>query len=495
MRGRDQIQLGLDHNPFFDHKDMSEPTDIVINSFTAANTENCEVSVPLETLFFCCRSGSALELFPGCDVIEDPQLNFTSRTVTIRLAYTGWKEEHECPSCHGSRCHLHEWRDRVVKDGNLGPFRVVLVIRCPKIRCSDCHKTRWLAPSFVMKGHRITGRAYSEVVMLLNSAKGAISLTQIEELTGIEADIIRSIDKALLAERFKTLDYSKVRNIAIDEISIKKHHRYISVIIDADSRRLLYACNGRKKADLAPFFERLQELGLLGQIEGAVMDGNCGYQHLVKEFCPEARIVLDLFHCMQQYNREVADGVRIEQIKMLQDHLQKLGEVEDDRRAELKLSLRKQIKDLKQSKWYTYMGMQRMNSLQEAEDALQEMVKRNAPLATVAIMGDSLRELWHTARDPEKVRVAIDNWASQAEASGLAPLMRFGRKLKGWTEFIVHAATTGLNTSILEGCNNKFKVIKRVAYGFRDIGYFILKLHQALSEDRKSTLKPAVMAI
>ncbi|WP_373854326.1 transposase [Anaerobiospirillum thomasii] len=41
----------------------------------------------------------------------------------------------------------------------------------------------------------------------------------------------------------------------------------------------------------------------------------------------------------------------------------------------------------------------------------------------------------------------------------------------------MHAATTGLNTSILEGCNAKFKTIKRVAYSFRDIGYYILKMH------------------
>lgn len=428
-------------------------------------------------------------------MIEDPQLNFNSKTVTIHLAYTGWKAEHECPSCHGCRCHLHEWRDRVVKDGNLGPFRVVLVIRCPKIRCSNCHKTRWLAPSFVMKRHRITCRAYSEIVMLLNSSKGAISLTQIEALTGVEADIIRSIDKALLAERFKTLDYSKVRNIAIDEISIKKHHRYLSVIIDADTRRLLYACNGRKKADLAPFFEHLQELGLLEQIEGAVMDGNCGYQHLVKEFCPKAKIVLDLFHCMQQYNREVADGVRLELVKELQQQLQELDDVTGNDRIEKRKSLRKQISDFKRSKWYSYMGMERLNTLEAADEVLKDIVTRNEDLSKVAIMGDALRELWHKARSPEDTQVAVENWCKLADASKLWPLVRFGRKLKEWMEFIVHAATTGLNTSILEGCNNKFKVIKRVAYGYRDIKYFILKLHQALSEDRKTTLKPAVVAI
>lgn len=91
------------------------------------------------------------------------------------------------------------------------------------------------------------------------------------------------------------------------------------------------------------------------------------------------------------------------------------------------------------------------------------------------------------------VRIAIENYCTQAKESGIEQIIKFSEKLKSWTEYIIHATTTGLNTSILEGCNNKFKVIKRVAYGFRDLEYYILKLHQALSVDRESTLKACTL--
>jgi len=66
-----------------------------------------------------------------------------------------------------------------------------------------------------------------------------------------------------------------------------------------------------------------------------------------------------------------------------------------------------------------------------------------------------------------------------AQASGLAPLIRFARRLKPYAEGIIASATYWLNTSVLEGMNNRIKVIKRMAYGYRDSDYFFLKIKAA----------------
>lgn len=58
-------------------------------------------------------------------------------------------------------------------------------------------------------------------------------------------------------------------------------------------------------------------------------------------------------------------------------------------------------------------------------------------------------------------------------------MQQFARRLKGYVEGIVASATYRLNTSVLEGMNNKIKVIKRMAYGYRDNGYFFLKIKAA----------------
>ena len=68
---------------------------------------------------------------------------------------------------------------------------------------------------------------------------------------------------------------------------------------------------------------------------------------------------------------------------------------------------------------------------------------------------------------------------TKAVASGIDPLARFARKLQPYIDGIVTSATWRLNTSVLEGINNRIKVIKRMAYGYRDDAYFFLKIRAA----------------
>lgn len=473
---------------------MKKPDTIIINSYTAANSTVDEklIAATAEQLLHIKLEHSFLNMYPGCVVLGSPVFDVQNKRITIHLGYTEWRveESSHCYECNGGRINIREWGEKTVKDCCIGPFTVILKIKVPKIVCNDCGKQRWLKPEFIHPHHRITMRLYGTIVQLLDIGESHIDLKKIGEITGVEADIIRKIDKARLIEMFKDIRLDNVKNIAIDEISIKKHHRYITVVIDADARRLLYAAYGRKKEDLKPFFERLKELNLLDKIEGAVMDGNCGYQNIVKEFCPNAKIILDLFHCLQMYNRDVADKVRLNMVKKLQA---KLNEMPKEEREANKKPFYKKISDLKQSKWLTYMGMNKVNTQSEAKQELVANIKENEELLQVAIFGDHVRELWHKGRSPAEVRTELENLCSKANATGISQLIDFFNKLKGWAEFIVHAATTGLNTSILEGCNAKFKTIKRVAYGFRDLGYFILKLHQSLAHDRESTLVKAVL--
>ena len=466
-----------------------KPSDIVTNSYTAANnpeTENLVQATP-EELLHIRRKETVLELYPGCVVTEDPVLDAENMRLIVKLAYTHFDKD--CHGCEQHRFQLREWGERTIKDVPLGAFKVSLKIKIPNVYCPWCGKTKWLNPPFKHPHHRITMRLYGQILNLLDLGVSHIDLKKIGQILGVEADIVRAIDKARLKLWFKSIPLENVKYIAIDEISVRKHHDYITVIIDAQTRRLLFATHGRKKDDLKPFFEKLKQLGLIDNILGAVMDGNCGYQNLVKELCPKAKIVLDLFHCIQLYNREVADAVRLAQIKKLRQDLANL----DDDDKEGKERLLKQISDLRQSKWLSYVGRTRLEAAKESNVNLKELIMNNLPLLQVEIFSDGIRELWKHVKSPEMVRIAIENYCTQAKESGIEQIIKFSEKLKSWTEYIIHAATTGLNTSILEGCNNKFKVIKRVAYGFRDLEYYILKLHQALSVDRESTLKACTL--
>jgi len=475
---------------------MTEPEDIIINSYNISS-DNGEVPLKeaAEQMLTLTTAAGYPDLFPGCCItgmkveVQGRKEDGSGGTPHIFLdldATPQSSEDRVCPQCGSRHCHIASWYERKVMDSSIGGARVTLNISVPRYICNDCQKTYNHEISFLHPHHRITKRLYMQVTLFLEWSKGSMSLTEIEKMTGLDADIIKSIDKAILVEKFKDIPTDGVKNIALDEIAVKKRHRYISVIIDADTRRLLFAAYGRKKEDLKPFFDILRERGHLDNIVGAVMDGNAGYQHMVKEMCPGAAIILDLFHCLQLYTKQVIDAQRLS----MTDHLKK--EISDNLGNEAKRNvLKAKYKLVKGAKWATYQGLEKLKDSKETSDAVKELIMSNSQLTLVCSMRDSLKELWKKHRTPAQVSTAVDNWINMAEQSGNIFLSGFAKKIKKWKLYILHAAETGLSNSVLEGCNNKFKVIKRVAYGFRDIGYFILKLHHALAEDRAPIERPS----
>jgi transposase len=96
----------------------------------------------------------------------------------------------------------------------------------------------------------------------------------------------------------------------------------------------------------------------------------------------------------------------------------------------------------------------------------------------VYLLRDDLKRLWGYTREGW-ARRAWEDWLARALESGLTPLRTFARNLAKRIDGILAQCRWKLNTSVLEGINNKAKVIKRMAYGFRDDDYFALKIRSA----------------
>ena len=115
-----------------------KPSDIVTNSYTAANnpeTENLVQATP-EELLHIRRKETVLELYPGCVVTEDPVLDAENMRLIVKLAYTHFDKD--CHGCEQHRFLLREWGERTIKDVPLGAFKVSLKIKIPKVYCPWC---------------------------------------------------------------------------------------------------------------------------------------------------------------------------------------------------------------------------------------------------------------------------------------------------------------------------------------------------------------------
>ena len=102
----------------------------------------------------------------------------------------------------------------------------------------------------------------------------------------------------------------------------------------------------------------------------------------------------------------------------------------------------------------------------------------NASLATAYLLKDQLKTLWF-ADDEATARSAWQEWHDMATSSGIEALSHFAKRLAPYLEGILSSTRHRLNTSVQEGMNNRIKVIKRMAYGYRDTAYFFLKIRAA----------------
>jgi transposase len=241
----------------------------------------------------------------------------------------------------------------------------------------------------------------------------------------------------------------------MDEFALHKGHRYATVVMDAERKQVLWVGQGRSRESVRPFFLWLGEH--CQHIEAVAMDQNTAMDLEVRAHCPNARIVYDLFHVVAKYGREVIDRVRVDQANQLRH----------DKPAR---------RLVKQSRWLLLRNPENLDQRQTA--GLEELLAVNQPLMLVYLMKSQLKGLWY-ARSERAARWRLTHWLNQALSSGVASLARFAKNLQPYADGIVASASYPLNTSVLEGINNRIKVIKRMAYGYRDSDYFFLKIRAA----------------
>jgi transposase len=111
---------------------------------------------------------------------------------------------------------------------------------------------------------------------------------------------------------------------------------------------------------------------------------------------------------------------------------------------------------------------------------LDELPAANKRLPAVYILKDDLKHLWNYRYEGAALRF-WKQWYQRAIRSRIEPLKQFARNFKERVHGVLAHCRWPLHTSLLEGINNRIKVIKRMAYGFRDDVYFFLKIRAAFS--------------
>ena len=359
-----------------------------------------------------------------------------------------------CFCCKSYRVIRRGVSERRLRTLPIGFKPVWLLVEIPRVQCLVCGCLRHIRLHIAAPRRSYT-RAFARFVLELTKV---MTLKDVSRLSGLGWDGVKDILKRHLARRFSRPPLAKLRYIAIDEISVKKGRGYLTLVMDLQSGAVVFVGDGKGAESLTPFWKELR--GAHARILAVATDMSAAYIGAVWENLPGVPLVFDHFHV----------------VKLMNDAL---TEVRRGLYHELHDVMKREV--LKGSRWILLKNPETLCLERDEAKRLREALRLNEPLATAYYMKEDLRQIWNQTSKHE-AKVALDSWIARARSSGVGPLTRVGKTLAGYKFGILNWYDHPISSGPMEGTNNKIKVMKRMAYGYRDMEFFklrILAIHEA----------------
>jgi transposase len=333
---------------------------------------------------------------------------------------------------------------------NLGAAKVWIRCAFRRIFCRTCQRFGIEDLEMFAPYQRVTRRLAHYIHALCK----VLTVKEVAHHLGLNWKTVKNIDKAFLEQAYKKTDYAGLTILAVDEIAVHKGHRYMTVVLDYLTGRVVWLGKDRKAETLTRFFKGMSKTQK-ERLQAMVMDMWDPFISAVRQQVPHIKIVFDLFHVVSSFGK-VIDKVRND---------------------EYRKASKKDQAVFKGSKYLLLKNKENLRRPKHREQ-LKQLLALNETLSTVMILKDKLKHIWSfTSR--AWAQKALHEWGSLARSIGHPDLSKFANMLEHYHDGILNHCDYPIHTSKLEGVNNKIKVIKRKAYGFLDEHYFKLKVLQA----------------
>ena len=363
-------------------------------------------------------------------------------------------EEEPCVCSGCGKVHhtpVHSTDTVIVEDLPISGKRVFLHV--PKRRSLCCEDESIRTEELQWLRGRVTLRFANQIYRLT-------SITTNKEagwFLGLDDEKVYRIDRGMLEElALQRVEKIKPpRNMSVDEVAWQKWHKYVTNVIDIDNRKVIWNHEGRGKTVLDKFYHKLGKKGC-GKIEAVASDGAREFLSSTKKHLTKAVIVLDHFH-VKKYLNDAVDTVRKEELRKArqQDNKELSAILHCNKRFIL---MQNTVTDKKTN------ILDKLESLNER--VYQSMLLKEQFLSV------------YTASDRQAAYTNLRAWISAAIRSNIQPLVDLGYKFFRKRHYVLNYFIGKITSAISEGINNKIKRLKLMAYGYRDVKYFLLKIHQ-----------------
>lgn len=387
--------------------------------------------------------------------------NFEVTDVKIEKRKIIWIIKHKknanyrCPICFKKHKEYYDKKWITIKDVPLGNKRMLWEVLRFRISCKCYYKPMVEYLPFRSKHHRLTQR-FVELIEEILSTK-MFTVADVARLFEIDYGVVYKIDHELLWRLVNSIKIPHPENISVDEKSFRKGHKYVTVVTDTDIKKVIWVSEGRKKESLDEFFKIIGPEAS-AKIKTISKDLHEAYSLSIAEHAPQAEVIADKFHVMKHLN-EAIDEYRKELIS--KEDLKKFNPKK--RSEHLQWLIRYNFSNL---------GEKQLEKLDTISGLNMDLYKAYL-----------LKEMFNPLFDfkPSEIKQAkgyLLSWIMEVMKTKFKPLKKFAEFAQRHLRTILNIVLFRKSSAISEGINRKISVIKSMAYGYRNIQYFKLKIMQ-----------------
>lgn len=353
-----------------------------------------------------------------------------------------------CSGCGRTRRHVYDRRSRVWRHLDFGGMEVVLRYELRRVDCGLCGKVAELVP-WAEHDSRYTRDFEDHVAYLAQrSDQSAVAATMRIAWRTVGSIIQRVVARCRQGDLLDDLEY-----IGIDELSYRRHHEYVTVVVDHVRQRVVWVSEGKNAATLDSFFDVLGP-ERAAKLKFVTVDMSAAYVGRVTARAPQAQVVFDRFH-VQRLVQDALDQVRRAEVRSLED--------------------RGERQDLKNTRWALLKNQWNLSAVEFQR--LSTIQRTNRRLFRAYLLKTVLADILGRGQ-VHVVREKLSEWISWARRSRLKPFKKAAATIRKYFEGVVAIAATGLSNGRTEGLNGKIRTITRRAYGFHSanslIGFIML---------------------
>ena len=359
-----------------------------------------------------------------------------------------------CPKCKSRNVRANKHRERTLIGLPNGKCQVRFVVPIRKVVCRDCKAVTYERVAFAAyKNARITRLLAKKLL-----ARAAdVSMKSLADEYRVSWRTVRDAIEDGLRKRYRRRDYSKVRNIGVDELYVFRHERpsrrFITTVRDQDAGTVLDVARGKGAAALKRFERKIAPFK--GNIKTVSMDMASSYTSWAAGFLPEATIVIDRFHVMKALNDRV-DKARRKVMAMVDE---------------------KTAKKIKGNRYVFLKNRDKLTPKEERKLERAGKIKECSTLMEVHLFKEGMRSIYTNAKTYADAAPLFDEWISDAEASEVPELKSAAKTFrKNRDGILAYWSTGGMSNSATEGFNRKTRGLLETAYGFHDYKFLRLRI-------------------